>query len=142
MTVAVAEADIDIGVIRASLPTVRQHLDPASEAFYVNLFAIAPELEALFPPDMAGQGMRFMSTLVTMAYLLDDPEGFAAGIDRLVAVHERAGVRAADFKPMGHALLVTLGEAMGPAFTCELQRAWRAAYDHIAAEMIRRCPFD
>jgi hemoglobin-like flavoprotein len=77
-----------------------------------------------------------------MANLLDDPAGFASGIDRLVAVHERAGVRAADFKPMGHALLVTLGEAMGPAFTRELQRAWRAAYDHIAAEMIGRGTFD
>jgi hemoglobin-like flavoprotein len=93
--VAVTEADIDIGLIRASLPMVRQHLDQASEAFYVNLFAIAPELRALFPPDMADQGMRFMSTLVTMANLLDDPKGFAAGIDRLVAVHERARVRAA-----------------------------------------------
>ena len=135
---AVAEAEIDIGVIRVSLPLVRQHLDQASEAFYVNLFAIAPELRALFPPDMADQGMRFMSTLAMMANLLDDPDGFAAGIDRLVAVHARAGVRAAHFKPMGHALLVTLGEAMGPAFTCDLQRSWRAAYDHIAAEMIRR----
>jgi hemoglobin-like flavoprotein len=140
--VAVAEADIDIAVIRASLPMIRQHLDPASEAFYVNLFAIAPELRALFPLDMADQGMRFMSTLVTMANLLDDPDGFAAGIDWLVAVHARAGVRAAHFKPMGHALLVTLGEAMGPAFTRELQRSWRAAYDHIAAEMIRRGPLE
>jgi hemoglobin-like flavoprotein len=139
--VAVTEADVDTGLIRASLAMVRQHLDQASEAFYVNLFAIAPELRALFSPDMAGQGMRFMSTLVTMANLLDDSKGLAAGVDRLVAVHGRAGVRAAHFKAMGHALLVTLGEAMRPAFTRDLQRAWRAAYDHIAAEMIRRAAF-
>ena len=85
--------------------------------------------------------MRFMSTLVTMANLLDDPRAFAAGIDRLAALHSRVGVSAAHFTPMGFALLVTLGEAMGPAFTREVQQAWRAAYDHIAAEMIRRGAF-
>ena len=137
-----AVSDVDIAVIGASLPMMRRHLDGASEAFYINLFTLAPELEALFPPDMAGQGMRFMSTLVTMANLLDDPDAFAAGIDRLAALHSRVGVRAAHFTPMGFALLVTLGEAMGPAFTREVQQAWRAAYDHIAAEMIHRGGFD
>jgi hemoglobin-like flavoprotein len=127
-----------VAVIRASLPAIRRHLDRASDQFYVNLFAVEPGLRALFPPDMADQGMRFMSTLVVMANLLDDPDAFAAGIDRLASVHTRAGVRAAHFAPMGHALLVTLGEAMGPEFTCELQGAWRAAYDTIAEEMIRR----
>jgi nitric oxide dioxygenase len=136
-----AVSGADIAVIRASLPAIRRHLDQASEAFYVNLFALAPELRALFPPDMADQGMRFMSTLVTMANLLDDPPAFAAGVDRLARLHVRAGVRAAHFAPMGFALLITLGEAMGPEFTCELQQAWRGAYDEIAEEMIRRGPF-
>ena len=39
---------------------------------------------------------------------------------------------------MGSALMVTLGEALGPAFTPDLQGAWRAAYDNFAAEMIAR----
>jgi hemoglobin-like flavoprotein len=134
-------SDSHVEVIRASLPDIRRHLDRASDAFYVNLFTLAPELRALFPPDMADQGMRFMSTLVTMANLLDEPDAFGAGIDQLARLHVRAGVRAADFVPMGHALLVTLGEAMGPAFTRELQQAWRAAYDRIADEMIRRGGF-
>jgi hemoglobin-like flavoprotein len=135
-TDVVCEADIE--VIRESLPDIRRHLDAASERFYVNLFTLAPELRALFPPDMADQGMRFMSTLVTMADLFDDPDAFAAGVERLARVHARAGVRAAHFAPMGHALLVTLGEVMGPAFTSPLQQAWRGAYDHIAAAMIAR----
>jgi hemoglobin-like flavoprotein len=79
-------------VIRASLPAIRRHLASASDRFYVNLFTLAPELRALFPPDMAEQGMRFMSTLVLMANLLQD--------------------------------------------------AWRAAYDHMAEETIRRGLFE
>lgn len=139
MDAAVSERHVE--VIRASLPEIRRHLGSASDRFYVNLFTLAPELRALFPPDMADQGMRFMSTLVLMANLLDDPDAFSAGIDRIASVHTRAGVRAAHFAPMGHALLVTLGEAMGAEFTSELQGAWRAAYDHIAEETIRRGRF-
>ena len=140
MDTAVSERYVE--VIHASLPAIRHHLGRASDQFYVNLFTVAPELRALFPADMADQGMRFMSTLVIMANLLDDADAFTAGIDRLASIHARAGVRAAHFAPMGHALLVTLGEAMGTEFTCELQEAWRAAYDHIAEETIRRGAFE
>ena len=42
---------------------------------------------------------------------------------------------------MGTALLVTLGETLGPDFTTRLQQAWRAAYDHFAEEMIVRGGF-
>lgn len=136
---AVSERYVE--VIRASLPAIRRHLDQSSDRFYVNLFTVAPELRALFPPDMADQGMRFMSTLIVMANLIDDPDAFTASLERLAAIHARAGVRAAHFAPMGHALLVTLGETMGPEFTSALQEAWRAAYDHIAEEMIRRGGF-
>jgi hemoglobin-like flavoprotein len=137
---AVSERHVEI--IRASLPAIRSHLGRASDRFYLNLFTLAPDLRALFPPDMADQGMRFMATLVVMANLLDDPDAFAAGIDRLAAIHARAGVRAAHFAPMGHALLVTLGEAMGAEFTGEMQEAWHAAYDRIAEETIRRGAFE
>ena len=32
--------------------------------------------------------------------------------------------------------MVTLGQTLGPEFTCEVQEAWRAAYEHCAALMI------
>jgi hemoglobin-like flavoprotein len=132
----------DIRAIRASLPLVRAQLLPASMRFYVNLFAIAPELRPLFRGDINNQGMRFMSTLATIADLVDDPEALAGELDELARAHARVGVRAAHFPPMGSALLVTLGETIGPAFTERLQVAWRAAYDRFAAEMIARGGFD
>ena len=39
---------------------IRERLVPASMDFYDNLFALAPELRALFRSDIASQGMRFM----------------------------------------------------------------------------------
>lgn len=131
-----ALSDEDVRLVRESLPLVAEQMAPASEAFYDNLFAIAPELRAMFRDDLAGQGMRFMSTLATIAAVLDDPEARAAQIGALAHAHSRLGIAPGHFVPMGSALLVTLGETLGPAFTPRLQEAWRAAYDAIAAEMI------
>jgi nitric oxide dioxygenase len=111
-------------------------------SFYANLFALAPELRPLFRSDVASQGMRFMSTLATIADLLDAPEELADEIDYLARTHAGTGVRAAHFVPMRSALLVTLAETLGPEFSPELQEAWHVAYDHFAALMIARGGFD
>jgi nitric oxide dioxygenase len=131
-----------VRLVRASLPMVRERLEPASMAFYENLFAIAPDLRSLFRSDLHGQGMRFMSTLATIADLLDDPDALDADIGWLARAHAQVGVRAAHFRPMGMALMVTLGETLGREFTPALQEAWHAAYDHFAAQMIARGGFD
>jgi len=68
-------------------------------------------------------------------------EELSSELDGLAKAHKRIGVRREHFAPMGSALMVTLGETLGPAFTPRLQKAWRAAYDHVADEMIRRGGF-
>jgi nitric oxide dioxygenase len=131
-----------IRLIQDSLPLVRERLTPASENFYENLFALAPEMRSLFRSDLTSQGMRFMSTLATIADLLGDPKGLDTELDGLAKAHASVGVRAEHFKPMGAALMVTLGETLGTAFTAEIQAAWHAAYDQFAAEMIARGGFE
>ncbi|MFT3971983.1 MAG: globin domain-containing protein [Amaricoccus sp.] len=123
-------------LVAESLTLVRASLLPASSQFYDNLFALAPELRRMFRTDLAGQGMRFMTTLTMVAELLDEPEELGREIDGLAQAHRGIGVRTEHFAPVGSALLVTLGETLGPAFTCELREAWRAAYDAFAARMI------
>jgi hemoglobin-like flavoprotein len=121
---------------------VRERLAPASEKFYENLFTVEPELRALFRPDLQSQGMRFMSTLATIADLLDAPAELASEIAHLATAHAGVGVRAAHFAPMGIGLMVTLAETLGEDYTPDLQAAWHAAYDHFAALMIARGGFE
>ena len=45
--------DTQIRLVQESLPRVRERLVPASMDFYDNLFALAPELRALFRSDIA-----------------------------------------------------------------------------------------
>jgi hemoglobin-like flavoprotein len=133
--------DVQIRLVHDSLPEVRERLEPASMIFYDNLFAAAPELRELFRPDLQGQGMRFMTTLATIADLLDDPSELDAEIGDLATAHAGLGVHAAHFTPMREALMTTLAQVLGEKFTPELRSAWGAAYDHFAARMIARGGF-
>ena len=130
-----------IRLVRESLPMIRERLVPAATDFYANLFAVAPELRPLFRSDLTSQGMRFMSTLATIADLLDAPDELEEEASDLALAHANVGVRAAHFAPMGVALMVTLAETLGDRFTPELQAAWHAAYDHFASRMIERGGF-
>ena len=133
--------EADRALVQESLGMIRLHLLPASSQFYDNLFVLAPKLRGYFRSDLAGQGMRFMTTLTTIADLMDAPDELADELDSLAHAHRGIGIRAEHFASVGAALMVTLGETLGPAFTCELQAAWRRAYDDFAARMIERGGF-
>ena len=112
--------------------------EPASTAFYDLLFDRAPQLRSLFREDIAGQGMRFMSTLGTILAALDRPEDLDDELTRLAESHAAIGIEAGHFEPMGKALIETFDLTLGDDFTSEVEEAWTAAYDLISREMIAR----
>ncbi len=130
-----------VRLVQETLPLLENTLADASARFYVNLFAIRPEMRALFRDDLESQGMRFLTAMRAIAEGLDDPDGLEARFAGLARGHASVGVRAQHFEPMGDALMVTLGETLGAAFTEERRAAWRAAYTVVADEMIRRGGF-
>lgn len=134
MTLNARQAD----VVRASFENLRHRLEPASMAFYEALFRRAPELRSLFRDDLAGQGMKFMTTLGTIIRNIDSPDALGDRFAELGRGHALIGVKAQHFAPMGEALIETLGAELGPDFTAEVEAAWRAAYDDLAARIIRR----
>jgi nitric oxide dioxygenase len=133
-----ALSETEIRLVQESLPAIRARAEPTAGHFYVNLFAIEPGMRSLFRDDLEGQGMRFLAALTQIADALDDPAALETELDALAKAHARIGVTAAHFAPMGTALMVTLGETLGPGFDGRLRDAWRAAYDLVAREMIRR----
>lgn len=125
-------------LIRRSFETLQQRLGPASMVFYEALFRRAPELRAMFRDDLAGQGMKFMTTLGTIIVNLDDPDAQGDKFAELGRGHALIGVKASHFAPMGAALIETLRDELGADFTAELEAAWQAGYDELAARIIRR----
>lgn len=126
-----------INLIQDSFKRLSPKTEAASEIFYDRLFEIAPELRELFRGDMAGQGMRFMTTMGILVQHLDDPATLRPYLQRLAEGHAAYGVKAEHFKPMGQALIQTMRETLGDGFHEDAAEAWEVAYDHLAREMIR-----
>ncbi|VAV93252.1 hypothetical protein MNBD_ALPHA07-1533 [hydrothermal vent metagenome] len=125
-------------LIRDSFDMLRDDIEPRSIQFYDALFQHAPQLRDMFREDIAGQGMRFMSTLRVIVDNLHNPDAMASRYSDLGDGHKAMGVKAVDFEPMGRALIETLKNAMGDDFTPETRVAWQAAYKDFSAEIIKR----
>jgi hemoglobin-like flavoprotein len=72
--------------------------------------------------------------------LLNNPTSLSQKLTQLAHRHRSYGVRDEHFVAVGDALLWTLGEILGDAFTPELQAAWRDLYAMVASAMKRASP--
>lgn len=124
-------------LLRKSFEQVQSDFDRFSTEFYEALFRRAPELRTLFRDDLAGQGMKFMTTLREVVLNTLDGAGEAERLEELGGYHAKLGVTAESFAPMEEALIDTLRNTLGDGFTAEHEAAWRKAYADIASTMIR-----
>ena len=92
----------------------------------------------MFRDDLAGQGMRFMSTLSVIVDNLHDPSSLDERYADLGRGHAGMGVRARDFEPMGRALIETLRDTLGDIFTAEMESAWLLAYGQFSEAIIAK----
>ena len=97
---------------------MRPNLRPASTEFYERLFALRPDLRAMFrDDDIAGQGMKFMTAMETVLDGIEAPQAVAARIAELGQHHRRLGVTAAMFEPMAQGSRVASQTGVPPT-TC------------------------
>lgn len=129
-------SDDQLTLIRQSFDVVRHNLAPSSTFFYDDLFRRAPELRSLFRDDLAGQGMKFMSTLAVIVDNLHKPEALAERYQELGALHARLGITKKMFEPLGEALIATIKDTLGETYTIEIEAAWRVAFADMAAALM------
>ena len=123
-----------ISLIRATFQQVEA--DSAAAAFYARLFEIAPNARHLFPSDLAAQGQKLMATLAFVVNGLDDIETILPAVRELGMRHVAYGTEPAHYDAVGEALLWTLEQGLGPAFTEDAKTAWAEAYGLLASTMI------
>ena len=123
-------------LVQSSFQHVLPIADVAGLLFYERIFTLAPEARALFGDDIALQASRTMAAVKTAVDGLDDIEHVAPFLVRLGARHVRYGVVPAHFELVGEALLWTLEQGLGEAFTPEVHDAWAAAFGVIARAML------
>jgi nitric oxide dioxygenase len=125
-----------VKAIQGSFAKVKPIAEQAAAMFYDRLFETAPAVKELFRGDINEQGRKLMATLAIVVNGLDKLEAILPAASALAKRHVKYGVEAANYAPVGAALLWTLEEGLGEDWTPELAAAWGEAYGVLSDFMI------
>jgi len=126
----------DIMLVRSSFALVVPIQDVAAGLFYDRLFTRAPELRSLFSTDLSEQKRKLMAVLSTCIGKLNDLAALGPVLRGLGARHVTYGTRPEHYAVVGDALLWTLEQGLGEAFTPEIRRAWTRIYELLSTTMM------
>jgi methyl-accepting chemotaxis protein len=121
--------------VKSSFALVAPIAPQAAALFYANLFEADPALRALFKGDMEAQGEKLMQMIGVAVAKLGEPEVLLPALKALGKRHAGYGVQDAHYDVVGAALLKTLDQGLGPAFTPEVRAAWTEVYGVMAGVM-------
>jgi len=124
-----------IALVQATWKQVEPIAGQAAALFYSRLFLLDPSLRRLFKGDMQEQGTKVMSMISIAVSSLARLESIVPAVQALGRRHAGYGVQPRHYATVGAALVWTLEQGLGKAFTKETEDAWRAAYGVLAATM-------
>src|SRR5690348_8483064 len=127
-----------IELVQSSFQDVLPIADVAGQLLYGRIFELAPDTRALFGEDIRPQARRLIAAVKLAIDGLDRLEEVAPYLIKLGARHVRYGVRPEHFEVGGAALLWTLEQGLGEAFTPDVREAWVEAWQLVAGAMLDR----
>ena len=107
-----------------------------TDTFYARLFVLDPSLRPMFGSDIKRQGEKLVTVLAFVVNGLSKPDTILEPVRRLGERHVHYGVQSNHYATVGEALLWTLQELFGPAYTPEVADAWTAAYTLLSGVMM------
>lgn len=136
-------ADGDAPISRADIDLVQHsfmQIEPLSmvvgRTFYERLFETNPEIRPLFKGDLEVQGEQLMEMIGTAVAGLDDLDALIPAVQKLGARHRKYGVEVGHYGAVAEALIWTLEQGLGEAFTPDVRTAWVNVYGVLAETMI------
>lgn len=124
-----------IHLVQSSWAQVEPIANQAAELFYNRLFQLDPSLRPLFKGNIAEQRVRLMQMIGAAVRGLGNPDGLIPVLKSLGARHVGYGVTDDHYGTVAEALLWTLEQGLGEAFTDEVRDAWTAVYTVVAVNM-------
>ncbi len=125
-----------ITLVQESFKKVAPIKEAAAAMFYDRLFELDPSLRSMFKGDMAEQGRKLMMMIGTAVGGLDRLESIVPAVQALGRRHGGYGVKPDQYTTVAEALLWTLEQGLGEAFTDDVKAAWAEAYGILSATMI------
>lgn len=126
---------IEIAMVRASFAQVVPIKEVAADLFYNRLFELDPALKPMFKGDIKEQGAKLMAMIGTAVAGLDRLDTIVPTVQALGKRHAGYGVQATHYDTVASALLWTLEQGLGAAFTPDVKSAWTSAYGVLAGTM-------
>lgn len=112
-------------------------VEAVGKLFYDRLFATAPEVRPLFSrTTVPEQSKKLLATLTYVVTRLDRLDSVVADVEALARRHVRYGVQEHHYVLVGQALLWTLEQGLGDAWTPEVGSAWQACYALLSETML------
>ena len=141
-----------VELVQSSWKTVVGAVSPedAGVILFKHIFAIAPEAKGLFSfakeeqsdevlyasPGLKKHGATVVTTVGTAVDGLSDLGALVPVLVALGKRHVGYGVLPPHYDVVGQALIATLGDALGDAFTEDVKAAWLAVYGIVQKTMI------
>ena len=127
----------DVRLLRETLELTLARDDTFPARFYERLFAAHPEARPLFHRSTPGaQNKMFAQKLTALVDHLEEPAWLGRELATLAANHRGYGVTAEMYPWVGDALIATLREACGDAWTPAAERAWTEAYASLVTAIL------
>jgi hemoglobin-like flavoprotein len=124
-----------IRLVQESWKQLQPSAPQAAGLFYSRLFALDPSVRRLFRTDLKEQGARLMAMISVAVGGLSRLENLVPAVQDLGRRHARYGVEERHYSVVGAALVWTLQQQLGKAFTTEVEQAWRTVYGVLATTM-------
>jgi hemoglobin-like flavoprotein len=128
---------LDVDALRESFALVAERAPDLTHRFYDQLFLRYPQVQSLFGRNSKPKQERMLTeALVAVLEHLEQPVWLTDTLHALGAKHVGYGVTDEMYDMVGVALLATLAEVAGPAWTPRTEAAWKEAYGAIAGLMM------
>ena len=125
-----------ITLVQSSFQRLGPRLPAMATRFYQELFARDPALRPLFTTPMELQKVKFAEKLTEIVRAFPRLDELLAHTRALGARHVGYGVRTADYRTLGDALLAALAAILGDSFDAPTREAWTLAYNLVAETML------
>ena len=128
----------EIALVQQSWEQVLPIADTAAMLFYGRLFELDPSLRGLFKEtNMAEQRKKLMQMITVAVRGLGRLDELLSAVEALGRRHASYGVTSAHYDTVAEALIWTLEQGLGEAFTPDVRSAWVETYTTLAAVMQR-----
>jgi hemoglobin-like flavoprotein len=125
----------DIALVQDSWKKVIPIQETAAKLFYGKLFELDPSLRPLFKTDLKDQGAKLMAMINMAVNGLTRLEALVPGVQELGRRHAGYGVKDEHYGTVATALVWTLEQGLGPAFTPSVKTAWVKTYTVLSDTM-------